>query len=262
MKAAYWSFLLTTALLCGCGQKGDGRSSAPGQPTDSVIRLPDGTLVSREDLKKNQGFVMARPPSPGTVPQLPVDTFILSIEDRSRPLPVSEPSGPTKPLVPSPAQSEIKVTVALLRYPSAQGEGVKKPLLLCVGAGEKFDQMTFIDGHMELDRKTLITFVVKPVQKKGTGERFFRWRIEIGNETKPSAKTVEADHDYPLLKDQKLADVLAFNVAQSGLYKIGTPVQLGSVRLDADQPIWLHVRWPDGDQKPNLRDTPKDRPRP
>src|SRR5207253_9133532 len=119
-----------------------------------------------------------------------------------------------------------------------------RPLLLLVGAGEEFEKMSGIHGAVDPDQRTRVTIIVKAAEQDAAKDKHFRFRVELGNETKPDAGSFEFKHDFPLLKDQKLADVLTIDV-QSGLYKIGTPLRLGSVRLDSKQPLTLHVRWPD-----------------
>jgi hypothetical protein len=186
---------------------------------------------------------------------IPDDSFLLSVEyrpgspvnKRSGPSKPSEPSKPTEPSMPSGMPpTETRKTVSLERSNAAKGE-VFKPLLFRVGTGEKLDHMTS-DGAIDPGRKVLISFVVKAVPKKGTEDKFFRFRIEIGTEAKSDVSLLESDHDYPLLTGQNLGDLIEVDV-QSGLYKIGNSVRLGSVRLDSKQPISLQVRWPEGQKE-------------
>jgi len=173
---------------------------------------------------------------------IPADSFFLSVED--------QPGPSVVPI--EPGQSEVKKTVTLERPPTTNGE-VVKPLQLQVGIGEQFNNMTGIQVAIDPTRKTFITISVATVQKVGTEDRFVRFGAEIRNESKqdaglPKLKDVSMfgyNPNAPLLKDQKLADVLAINV-QPTLYKVGSSVGLGSVWLDSkQQPLTLYVRWAD-----------------
>jgi hypothetical protein len=94
-----------------------------------------------------------------------------------------------------------------------------------------------VDISNDPNDKTLIHFVVRLVQKKDTEDKFYRFFPHCGD-FPLSKDQMEFEHDFPLLKGQKLADVLTINV-KPGLYKIGSPVRLGSIRLDSDHPYSL-----------------------
>lgn len=230
------------AYLCGCSQQ----ASRPKAPT--VAERPQKNIPA-------DSFLLTIEGQPTATPGQPIYPGKSGGPKRAGgPSVPSQPSVPSVPSVPStpglgmgPLPTEIKKTVSLERSPTAKGE-VFKPLLLQVGTGEE----SGIHGAIDPNQRTLITINVKTVQKEGTEDKFLKFRIEVGNEAKPDAGSFEVKKDFPLLKGQKLADVLSINV-QPGLYKIGSPVRLGSVQLDSQQPLTLHVRWSDDPKKLQVR---------
>jgi hypothetical protein len=98
-------------------------------------------------------------------------------------------------------------------------------------------------------KRTLLAFIVKAGRKEGKAGEFFWFRQECGSETKPAVTFGEMNSEFPISNGQTLADVVKVDV-QPGLYKIGSPVRLGTVRLEGvDDPLMLHVYWKDGDKK-------------
>jgi hypothetical protein len=138
-----------------------------------------------------------------------------------------------------------------LEGPPGAEQGVVKPLLFLIGEGEqsKSNQLSSLGGVLGRGEKTHVALLVTTIQKEGQAGEFFRFRIEHGNETKTDAASMEVGHDYSLSGGQTLADVLNVDV-QPGLYKIGTPVRLGIVRLErVDHPVILHVYWREDDKR-------------
>ncbi len=203
------------ALLCGCRQQ----AATPKTPAASAPPQQD----------------------------IPADSFLLSIEDQpatgstgpTKPSSPTKPTSPTKPSTPfSSSESEIRRTVSILSRhsmePMAEIQGgFFNPLWLTAGVGGGGPSSPIPPNA---ESKATITFVVTPVHKDGTEERFYRFRTDV------EAASMGEEKEYPLAKGEKLTDVLEINV-QPGLYKIGSPVRLGNVRLGSTNELTLRVEW-------------------
>jgi hypothetical protein len=153
---------------------------------------------------------------------IPADSFLLAVEHQP---------------VPAVMSREIKKTVALECSPTPKGE-ILEPLLFWVGAGEKKQPIShFGNEPVGPNRRTQFDFILKPA---GTDDRLFKFGLEAKSEPRSLSST---SGDFRLMKGQSLADVLKVDV-QPGLYKIGSPVRLGSIRWESgDYPLMLYVYW-------------------
>jgi hypothetical protein len=162
---------------------------------------------------------------------IPADSFLLSVEQQ----PASAVNNP----------SELKRSVTLEWSPATNHEA-GKPLLLW--AGPENSPLSHWSVGLPLhsrgkeNGKTQIAFIIKPIQKEGTEDRFFRFALDVRYEggEPPLAST---SSDFPLIKGQTLADALMLDV-KPGLYRIGSAVRLGSMRSETgDHPVTLRVYW-------------------